>query len=62
VPGAWRRGRGDPADQSWRLDREQLAAVTAAVAPGISVIEAGNDPDRRIEGAGQRQDRPPHGM
>jgi hypothetical protein len=48
--------------KSWRLDREQLAAVTAAVAPGIPVIDAGNDPDRRIEGPGQRQDRPPHGV
>ena len=48
--------------KSWRLDRGQLAAVTAAVAPGIPVIDAGNDPDRRIEGAGQRQDRPPHGV
>ncbi|HEY6309421.1 MAG TPA: hypothetical protein VIY52_01230 [Streptosporangiaceae bacterium] len=41
----------------WRLDRERLAAVTAAVAPGIAVIEARNDPARRIEGPGQRQDR-----
>ena len=40
----------------WRLDRERLAAVTAAAAPGIAVIEAGYDPDRRIEGPGQRQD------
>jgi hypothetical protein len=43
----------------WRLDRERLAAVTAAVAPGILVIEASNDPGRRIEGPGQRQDRQP---
>jgi hypothetical protein len=28
----------------WRLDRERLAAVTAAVAPGIAVIEAGTTP------------------
>ncbi len=48
--------------KSWRLDHEQLAAVAASVAPGILVIDAGNDPDRRIEGAGQRQDRPPHGV
>jgi hypothetical protein len=41
----------------WRLDRERLTAVTAAAAPGIAVIEARNDPDRRIEGPGQRQDR-----
>jgi hypothetical protein len=43
----------------WRLDRDRLAAVTAAVAPGIPVIEAGNDPGRRIEGPGQHQDRQP---
>jgi hypothetical protein len=43
----------------WRLDRERLAAVTAAVAPGIPVIEARNDPGRHIEGPGQRQDRQP---
>ncbi len=48
--------------KNWRLDREQLAAVTAAVAPGIPVIDTGNDPDRRIEGPGQRQDRDPHGV
>jgi len=47
--------------KNWRLDRERLAAVTAAVAPGIPVIDARNDPDRRIEGPGQRQDRDPHG-
>jgi hypothetical protein len=47
--------------KSWRLDREQLAAVTAAVAPGIPVIDASN-PARRIEGPGQRQERPPHGV
>jgi hypothetical protein len=43
----------------WRLDRDQLAAVTAAVAPGTPVIEARNDPDRRIEGSGQGQDPQP---
>jgi hypothetical protein len=48
--------------KNWRLDRERLAAVTAAVAPGIAVTEAGNDPDRRIEGPGQRQDRSPLGL
>ena len=45
--------------KNWRLDRERLAAVTAAVAPDIPVIDARNDPDRRIEGPGQRQDRQP---
>jgi hypothetical protein len=48
--------------KNWRLDRERLAAVTAAVAPGIPVIDARNDPDRRIEGPGQRQDKDPHGV
>lgn len=43
----------------WRLDRDRLATVTAAVAPGIPVIEAKNDPGRRIEGPGQHQDRQP---
>jgi hypothetical protein len=56
AAGASRRIKG------WGLDREQLAAVTAAVAPGIPVIGAGNDPGRPIEGPGQRQDRPPHGV
>jgi hypothetical protein len=48
--------------KNWRLDRERLAAVTAAVAPDIPVLDARNDPDRRIEGPGQRQDRDPHGV
>jgi hypothetical protein len=48
--------------KNWRLDRERLAAVTAAVAPDIPVIDARNDPDRRIEGPGQHQDRDPHGV
>jgi hypothetical protein len=43
--------------KNWRLDRERLAAVTAAVAPAIPVIEARDDPGRGIEGPGQRQDR-----
>ena len=45
--------------KGWRLDRERLAAVTSAVAPGILAIEARNDPGRRIEGPCQRQDRQP---
>jgi hypothetical protein len=45
--------------KNWQLDREQLAAVTAAVAPGIPVIEARDDPGPGIEGPGQRQDRLP---
>jgi hypothetical protein len=46
----------------WQLDRDRLAAVTAAVAPGIAVIEARNDPARRIEGPGQHQDRQPRAV
>jgi hypothetical protein len=48
--------------KDWRLDRERLAAVTAAVAPGIPVIEARNDPARRIEGPGRSQDWHPRGV
>ena len=48
--------------KNWRLDRERLAAVTAAVAPDVPVIDGRNDPDQRIEGPGQRQDRDPHGV
>jgi len=29
----------------WKLDRERLTAVTAAVAPGIPVIDAGGEPN-----------------
>ena len=38
AAGATRRNKGS------RLDRERLAAVTAAVAPGISVVEASAGP------------------
>ena len=48
--------------KDWRLDRERLAAVTAAVAPGVHVIEARNDPARRIEGPGRSQDWHPRGV
>jgi hypothetical protein len=34
---------------AWRLDRDRLAALTAAVAPGIPVIDAGPGPN---QGAG----------
>jgi len=37
----------------WRLDRERLAAVTAAVAPGIPVVDAGTSPGLGVEGQGQ---------
>jgi hypothetical protein len=33
---------------AWRLDRERLTALTAAVAPGIPVIDA----DPGVEGSG----------
>jgi len=35
---------------AWRLDRNRLAALTAAVAPGIPIIEAGPGPDQGVEG------------
>jgi hypothetical protein len=38
---------------AWRLDRDRLAALTAAVAPGIPIIEAGTGPDRGVAGPGQ---------
>jgi hypothetical protein len=38
---------------AWRLDRDRLAALTAAVAPGIPIIEAGTGPDRGMAGPGQ---------
>jgi hypothetical protein len=34
----------------WRLDRDRLAAVTAAVAPGIPVVDAGTSANPSIEG------------
>jgi hypothetical protein len=47
AAGATRRITG------WHLDRERLAAVTAAVAPGIPIIDASTDPSPGIEGPGQ---------
>jgi hypothetical protein len=44
---------GSPARQpvsGWRLDRDRLAAVTAAVAPGIPVIDACTGPIPRLGG------------
>jgi hypothetical protein len=37
----------------WRLDRERLAAVTAAVAPGVPIVDAGTGPSLDTEGRGQ---------
>jgi len=38
---------------TWRLDRDRLAALTAAVAPGIPVIDAATGANQSVEGAGQ---------
>jgi hypothetical protein len=43
---------------SWRLDRERLAAVTAAVAPGIPILDASTDPSPAVEGQGQTASPP----
>jgi hypothetical protein len=37
----------------WRLDRERLAAVTAAVAPAISILDADSGPSPSVGGPGQ---------
>jgi hypothetical protein len=37
----------------WRLDRERLAAVTAAVAPGIPIIDASSGPSPGVGRPGQ---------
>jgi hypothetical protein len=37
----------------WRLDRERLAAVTAAVAPGIPIVDADTGARPGIKGPGQ---------
>jgi hypothetical protein len=47
VAGATRRIK------SWRLDRDRLAALTAAVAPGVPIIEAGTGPNQGVAGPGQ---------
>jgi hypothetical protein len=36
----------------WHLDRERLATVTAALAPGIPIIDAGTGPGPSIKGRG----------
>jgi hypothetical protein len=45
----------------WRLDHERLAAVTAAVAPGIPIIDAGTDPSPAVEGPGHTASTPEPG-
>jgi hypothetical protein len=52
TAGATRRIKGA------RLDRERLAAVTAAVAPEISVIEASADPGPGVAGPGRSASAP----
>ena len=39
---------------AWRLDRDRLAVLTAAVAPGIPIIDAGTGPNQGVEGAADR--------
>jgi hypothetical protein len=39
---------------AWRLDRDRLAALTAAAAPGIRIIDASTGPDQCV---GQAADR-----
>jgi hypothetical protein len=38
---------------AWRLDRDRLAALTAAVAPGIPIIDGSTGPKQDVEGPGQ---------
>ena len=42
----------------WRLDRERLAAVTAAVAPGIAIVDSSTITRRGVEGSGQVANAP----
>jgi hypothetical protein len=37
---------------AWRLDRDRLAAVVAAAAPGIPILDAGTGPNQGVEGPG----------
>ncbi len=39
---------------AWRLDRDRLAALTAAAAPGIPVIDASTGPNQGVAGAADR--------
>ena len=39
---------------AWRLDRDRLAALTAAAAPGIPIIDAGTGPNQGVAGAADR--------
>jgi hypothetical protein len=42
----------------WRLDHERLAAVTAAVAPGIAIVDARTASSPGVEGPGQAASAP----
>jgi hypothetical protein len=45
--------------KGWRLDRERLAAITAAVAPGIPIVEAGPGVERPGQTASAPELAPP---
>ena len=54
LPSAGRGGQGQSQDHGWRIDRDHLAAVTAAVTPGFGsstpgpcLAQAWKDPHRR---------------
>jgi hypothetical protein len=51
LPGTRRSGRGlYRRINTWRLDRQRLAAVTAAAAPGIPIIDTSTGPDPGVDG------------
>ena len=52
VAGATRRVTG------WRLDRERLAAVAAAVAPGVPIVDASAGPGLGVQGSGSGASAP----
>jgi hypothetical protein len=52
AAGATRRVDG------WRLDRERLAAVTAAVAPGVPIVDAANGSSLGAAGSGHEAGDP----
>ena len=55
VAGATRRVTG------WRLDRERLAAVAAAVAPGVPIVDARAGPGLGVQGSGSGASAPQSG-
>ena len=52
AAGATRRVTG------WRLDRERLAAVAAAVAPGVPIVDASAGPGLGVQGPGSGASAP----